>query len=104
MALAPRMPSPTVDHGQQRLAHRPQLVIDFPRLRPRHPTPPDHRFRSDLITSKIISLGVLSRPTPLQRSGTRYAMGAISIRAGSGGSGRSEMGEDGWMSATVAPS
>lgn len=31
---------PALSLGQQRLDHRPQLVIDFPRLRPSHLTPP----------------------------------------------------------------
>lgn len=57
--LASRMPGPTLDLGQQRLDHRPQLVVDFPRLRPSHLTPPDQRSRSDPTTPKIISLGVL---------------------------------------------
>ena len=63
MPLAPRVPGPTLDLGQQRLDHRPQLVIDLPRLRSSHPTPPDHQSRTDPTTSKIISLGVLSAPS-----------------------------------------
>lgn len=58
MPLASRMPGPTLNAGKQRLDHRPQLVIHFPRLRPRHPAPPDHRSWSDPTISKIISLGV----------------------------------------------
>ncbi|WP_411154999.1 LysR family transcriptional regulator [Streptomyces sp. Iso 434] len=60
MPLAPRMPDPAFDPGQQRLDQRPQLIVDVPRLRPRHRTPPDQHSRSDPTTSKIISLGVLS--------------------------------------------
>ncbi|MGC0334846.1 transposase [Streptomyces sp. SAI-170] len=58
--LASRMPRPTLDPGQQRLDHRPQLVVNFPRLQPSHCAPPDHRSRSDPNTLKIISSGVLS--------------------------------------------
>jgi hypothetical protein len=61
MPLAPRVPGPTLRLGQQRLHHCPQLVVDLPRLRPSHPTPPDHQFRTDPTTSKIISLGALRR-------------------------------------------
>ena len=58
MPLTPRMPSRPLRPGQQRLHHRPQLIINFPRLRPSHPTRPDQQSRSDP-TTKIISLGVL---------------------------------------------
>lgn len=36
MPLASRMPCPPLDLGKYRLDHRPQLVVDFPRLRPSH--------------------------------------------------------------------
>ncbi|WSQ43192.1 tyrosine-type recombinase/integrase [Streptomyces sp. NBC_01220] len=55
------MPVPTLNHRQQRLDHRPQLVIDIPRLPPSHCAPPDQRPWSDPTTLKIISLGVLTR-------------------------------------------
>lgn len=60
MPLPSRMPSPTLDPGQQWLDHRPQLDIDFPRLRASHATPPDQRSRGDPPIAKIISLGILS--------------------------------------------
>ncbi|MGF0168931.1 hypothetical protein ACQRET_33700, partial [Streptomyces koyangensis] len=59
MPLPSWMPHPTLNLGQQRLDHRPQLVVNLPRLRPSHPTPPDRHFRNDPTISKIISLGVL---------------------------------------------
>jgi hypothetical protein len=55
MPLAPGVPGPTLDLGQQWLDHRPQLVVDFPWLRPSHPAPPDHQSRSDPTILKIIS-------------------------------------------------
>lgn len=39
MPFASRMPRSTLHLRQQRPEHRPQLVIDFPRFRPRHPAP-----------------------------------------------------------------
>lgn len=60
MPLAPGMPNSALHLRQQRLDHRPQLVINMPRLRPSHPTPPDQQSRSDPTTLKIISLGVLT--------------------------------------------
>lgn len=45
MPLASWMSGPTLDLRQQRLDHRPQLVIDIPRLTPNHPAPPDRRPR-----------------------------------------------------------
>ncbi|MER6714712.1 three component ABC system middle component [Streptomyces sp. NPDC000877] len=65
------MPNPTLHLRQQRFDHRPQLVIDIPRLRPSHPTPPDHLSQSDPTTSKIILLGVL---TPAVREGLRFGL------------------------------
>ncbi|MFE9381543.1 hypothetical protein, partial [Streptomyces sp. NPDC006855] len=59
MPLAPKVPGPTLNLRQQWLDHRPQFIVDFPWLRPRHPAPPDRQFRIDPTTSKIISLGVL---------------------------------------------
>ncbi|MCU4749682.1 replication-relaxation family protein [Streptomyces sp. G-5] len=43
MPLPSRTPHPTLNLGQQRPDHRPQLVVNIPRLRPSHPTPPDRR-------------------------------------------------------------
>ncbi|MDQ1012097.1 hypothetical protein QFZ82_006582 [Streptomyces sp. V4I23] len=50
MPFASRMPGPTLDLGQQRFDHRPQLVVDFPRLRPSHSAPQDQRSQSDPTT------------------------------------------------------
>lgn len=82
MPLAPRVPGPTLDLGQQRLDHRPQLVVDLPRLRPSHPTPPDHQSRSDPTTLKIISLGVLRRTQPEPLSPDDPARGHPTLRPG----------------------
>ncbi len=61
MPLAPGVPRPALNPGHQRPQRHPPLFIDIPQLRPSHPAPPQRQARSDPITSKIISSGVLEQ-------------------------------------------
>lgn len=61
MPLAPGVPRPALNPGHQRPQRHPPLFIDIPQLRPSHPAPPKRQARSDPITSKIISSGVLEQ-------------------------------------------
>lgn len=72
MPLPPRMTNPTLHPRQQRLDHRPKLIVHFPRLPPNHPTPPDQHSGGHPTSPKIISLGVVRGPSGAQRRWTGW--------------------------------
>jgi hypothetical protein len=79
-ALAARVAQTTLILGQQRLDHRPQLVVDLPRLRPCHPRPPhldQPDAESDPTTLLIILLEVLSLRGGARCGGVVSARGSV---------------------------